>query len=61
MVRAEHSDVVSDESVALFRKLTPQLEVIEAKGVGHMFTGDRNDAFAQTLLEHLSRFAPVAA
>src|SRR3546814_1939222 len=36
MVRAEYSDIVSDESVALFRKLTPQLEVIEAKGVGHM-------------------------
>src|SRR3546814_19800968 len=47
MVRAEFSDIVSDESVALFRKLTPQLEVIEAKGVGHMFTGERNDAFAK--------------
>jgi pimeloyl-ACP methyl ester carboxylesterase len=61
MVRAEHSDIVSDESVALFRRLTPQLEVIEAKGVGHMFTGDRNDAFAATLLDQLARFSPVPA
>lgn len=61
MVRAEHSDVVSDAGVALFHRLTPQLEVIEAKGVGHMFTGDRNDAFAETLLEQLARFAPVTA
>lgn len=60
LVRAELSNILTDESVALFRKLTPQLEVVEAKGVGHMFTGDRNDAFAATLLDHLRRFAPVA-
>ena len=61
MVRAEHSDLVSAESVALFHRLTPQLEVIEAKGVGHMFTGDDNDAFAETLLVHLAVHAPIAA
>lgn len=59
LVRAEHSDVVTDESVRLFHELTPQLLVLEAKGVGHMFTGDRNDAFAATLLDHLARFAPL--
>jgi hypothetical protein len=45
--------------VDLFRKLTPQLEVIEAKGVGHMITGDRNDAFAETLLDRLRRHARI--
>jgi pimeloyl-ACP methyl ester carboxylesterase len=59
MVKAELSDIVTAESVAAFRALTPQLEVIEAKGVGHMFTGDRNDAFAATLLHYLNRYAPV--
>jgi pimeloyl-ACP methyl ester carboxylesterase len=59
MVRAEHSDIVTEESVAAFRALTPQLEVILARGVGHMFTGDRNDAFAETLLRYLDRYAPV--
>jgi pimeloyl-ACP methyl ester carboxylesterase len=58
LVRAEFSNIVSGASVDLFRKLTPQLEVIEAKGVGHMVTGDRNDAFAETLLDRLERHAP---
>ncbi len=55
LVRAEHSNIVTDEGVARFRELAPQLEVIEAKGVGHMFTSDRNDAFAETLLAHLAQ------
>jgi pimeloyl-ACP methyl ester carboxylesterase len=59
LVKAEHSDVVSDDSVARFRALTPQLEVAVAMGVGHMFTGDRNDAFADTLIAHLARHLPV--
>lgn len=53
MVRAEHSNVVTDEGVTHFQSITPQLQVIEAKGVGHMFTGDRNDAFADTLLSYM--------
>jgi pimeloyl-ACP methyl ester carboxylesterase len=53
MVRAEHSNVVTSEGVAHFRSITPQLQVIEAKGVGHMFTGDRNDSFAEMLLSYL--------
>lgn len=61
MVRAELSNLVTDRSVAIFRALTPQLEVVEAKGVGHMFTGDRNDAFAETLLVYLDRHRPVTA
>ena len=61
LVRAEFSSIVTDESVALFHKLTPQLEVIVARGVGHMFTGDRNDAFGMALLDHLARLAPLAA
>lgn len=60
LVRAEFSTIVTDESEALFRQLTPQLEVVLAKGVGHMFTGDRNDAFADTLLDYLARYSPVA-
>jgi pimeloyl-ACP methyl ester carboxylesterase len=60
LVRAELSTIVTDESVALFRRLTPQLEVVVAPGVGHMFTGDRNDAFAETLLTRLAQLAPLA-
>ncbi|OYY72852.1 alpha/beta fold hydrolase [Sphingomonas sp. 28-63-12] len=53
LVRAELSNVVTDEGVTDFQSITPQLQVIEAKGVGHMFTGDRNDAFADMLLSYL--------
>ena len=59
LVRAEFSTIVTDESEAMFRQLTPQLEVVLARGVGHMFTGDRNDAFAETLLDYLTRYSPL--
>jgi pimeloyl-ACP methyl ester carboxylesterase len=55
LVRAELSHLLTDEGVARFEQLAPQLEVIIAKGVGHMFTADRNDAFAAQLLECLKR------
>jgi len=61
LVKAELSNIVTSASVAAFRRFTPQLEVVEAHGVGHMFTGDRNDAFAETLLTYLARYEPVAA
>lgn len=61
LVKAEHSDIVTQESVTAFRALTPHLAVVEAKGVGHMFTGDQNDAFATTLLTYLSCHLPVAS
>ena len=62
MVRAELSHLVTNEGVARFRSLAPQLEVITAPGVGHMFTADRNDNFAADLLERLARIPeePVA-
>lgn len=59
LVRAELSTIVTDESEALFRQLTPHLEVVLARGVGHMVTGDSNDTFADTLLGYLARYSPV--
>ncbi|WP_019052443.1 alpha/beta fold hydrolase [Sphingobium xenophagum] len=59
LVKAELSEIVSDESVRQFRALAPQLEVEIAHGVGHMFTGDRNDTFADRLLHHLARHLPL--
>lgn len=57
MVRGTESDMVSTESVAHFRRITPQLITHEAEGAGHMFTGDTNDGFASALLDHLREFA----
>ena len=60
LVKAELSTIVTEESVAMFKRLTPQLEVVVAMGVGHMFTGDHNDAFADTLIDHLARYLPLS-
>jgi len=55
LVRAELSHLLSDEGVEGFRQLAPQLQVVFAKGVGHMFTADRNDGFAAELLDWPAR------
>ena len=55
MVRAELSHLVSDTNTARFKALAPHLEILTARGAGHMFTADRNDAFAAQLLAQLSR------
>jgi pimeloyl-ACP methyl ester carboxylesterase len=61
LVKGELSNIVSDGSVAAFKAMAPQLDVEIARGVGHMFTGDRNDTFADTLLHYLARYAPIVA
>lgn len=61
LVRGELSNLVTDEGVAEFRRLAPQLEVEVATGAGHMFTADRNDAFAQRLLHWLQQFPEEVA
>lgn len=55
LVRAEHSHLLTDEGVARFQQLTPQLRVVTAPGAHHMFTADRNDTFASDLLEWLAQ------
>jgi non-heme chloroperoxidase len=54
LVRADLSHLLTDQGVGRFRELTPQLQVVTAIGVGHMFTADRNDGFAAELLDWLA-------
>ena len=54
MVRAELSHLVNDTNTARFKALAPHLDVLTAPGAGHMFTADRNDAFAAQLLAQLA-------
>jgi non-heme chloroperoxidase len=61
LVRGEFSDLVPRTAVAAFQALTPQLIVLEAKGQGHMFTEDANDAFAECLIAQLAEHAPLTA
>jgi len=55
LVRAEFSHLLTDEGVNRFKELAPQLRIVTAKGVGHMFTADRNDDFAAELMTWLER------
>lgn len=55
LTRGELSQVVSDEGLAAFRAIVPQLEVESIAGAGHMIVGDRNDVFADALLAFLDR------
>lgn len=55
LIRAELSHLLTDAGVARFQTLAPQLDVRWAPGAHHMFTADRNDAFATELLDGLAQ------
>ena len=58
LVRAENSDVVTDEGVEDLRRRVRGVEVFDVGGAGHMVAGDRNDAFNQGVLDFLARRLP---
>lgn len=53
LVRGGSSDVVSVESAEAFRNLVPRVQIVDVSGAGHMVSGDRNDAFADAILDFL--------
>jgi pimeloyl-ACP methyl ester carboxylesterase len=55
LIRAGRSELVRAQDVAQFQALTPQLEVVEIPDIGHMITGDSNDAFMPPVLAFLRR------
>lgn len=55
LTRGELSQVVSEEGLAAFRALVPQVQVETIAGAGHMIVGDLNDAFADAALAFLER------
>ena len=55
LVRAGLSTVVTPEHLESFRRLIPHAEVREAPGIGHMLTGDANDAYGPMILDFLNR------
>ena len=60
LVRGLGSDVVTEESVRLFRAKLPSLEVADIGGAGHMVAGDKNDAFNETIINFLEwKFRPA--
>ena len=52
---AEYDDLGADEFLARF----PLVEFVDVRGAGHMVAGDRNDVFADAVLDFLTRHASL--
>ena len=59
LIRAGRSEIVRDVDVAHFRELLPTLHVAEIPNIGHMISGDSNDAFMAPVVEFLRREHPT--
>lgn len=59
LVRGGLSDLLSEEGAQAFLALCPHSEYVNVTGAGHMVAGDRNDVFAQAVIEFLQRKVPV--
>jgi pimeloyl-ACP methyl ester carboxylesterase len=55
LVRGQMSDLVSQERADEFLARFPQVEFVDVRGAGHMVAGDRNDIFADAVLDFLNR------
>ena len=59
LVRGGLSDVLSEEGARSFLELCPHAEYVNVTDASHMVAGDRNDIFATSVVEFLSRVVPV--
>ncbi|MDG4664455.1 alpha/beta hydrolase [Mycobacterium sp. 236(2023)] len=55
LVRGQVSDLVSRDRAAEFLERFPQIDFVDVEGAGHMVAGDRNDLFADAVLDFLAR------
>jgi pimeloyl-ACP methyl ester carboxylesterase len=55
LVRGQVSDLVSQERADEFLARFSQVEFVDVRGAGHMVAGDRNDVFADAVLDFLNR------
>ena len=59
LVRGGLSDILSEEGAQSFLALCPHSEYVNVTGAAHMVAGDRNDIFADAVIEFLRRTVPV--
>ena len=57
LVRGQMSDLVTEERADEFLARFPEVEFVDVGGAGHMVAGDRNDVFADAVVEFLARHA----
>lgn len=60
LVRGALSDVLSEAGAREFLELCPRAEYVNVAGAGHMVAGDRNDVFADAVIDFLAAHVPVA-
>ena len=59
LVRGGLSDVLSEEGAQSFLDQCPHAEYVNVSNAAHMVAGDRNDIFAESVIEFLFRVAPL--
>lgn len=59
LVRGALSDVLSERGAQEFLELCDHAEYVNVEGAAHMVAGDRNDVFAEAVIEFLNRSVPV--
>jgi peroxiredoxin len=57
LVRGQMSDLVTEERAEEFLSRFPKVEFVDVGGAGHMVAGDRNDVFADAVMDFLARHA----
>jgi pimeloyl-ACP methyl ester carboxylesterase len=61
LVRGGLSDVLSESGAQSFLNQCPHAEYVNVSNAAHMVAGDRNDIFADSVIEFLLRAAPINA
>lgn len=59
LVRGALSDILTEEGAQEFLELCPRAEYVNVTGAAHMVAGDRNDIFANSVVDFLARTVPV--
>ncbi len=59
LVRGQMSELVGEEHAREFLELVPHAAYADVSGAGHMVAGDRNDVFAQAVLDFLTELEEV--
>lgn len=54
LVRGSKSELVKDEAVKEFMEIVPHAKFVDVNDAGHMVAGDKNDAFASSVIDFLN-------
>lgn len=54
LVRGMNSEIVQEEHAREFLELAPNSRLVDVGGAGHMVAGDRNDIFADAVMDFLA-------